>query len=568
MNMKSKFDSKSKAVSILESLKQYDQDFEWYPTASEMVEVIGMDLDENYNFKSILDIGAGDGRVLKKIEDLVCGSDDTLDKYAIEISRPHLNSMDKNIFVIGTDFHEQNLIDKRVDIIFSNPPFKQYEDWAVKIIKEANSKVLYFILPERWIKSERIRHAIEYRGQYVRSEILGTYNFDFAARATNYHTKVDVVKIDLVSRYTFDPFDLWFDDNFELEINTQPKSEYEVRCDIADNIKHKTENGMVLSGDLVTSLVQIYNSNLKDLVSSYQSICTIDPQLLKEMDVNIDNMKHLMRLKLKSLKTAYWNEFISRLEVITSRLCADSRKRLLNKLNTHASVDFTRLNAYAITEWALKNADSYIDDQFISHCDRLFKSVNVINYKSNDRTFFKEDWRYIDKTKDHVLLDYRIVLNFYSAIYNGSYSSDNHHGLTTYCASFVDDMIVVAYNLGFDTRHKESHASFEWTSGKEKTFHYNDHMSGDDQVLMKIRAYKNGNLHIKFNQKFILKLNVEYGRLKGWIKSKEEAFDEMSHAFSKMENSFASPDILEEAINSSFNSTFKLGNNTDQILLC
>ena len=45
---------------------------------------------------------------------------------------------------------------------------------------------------------------------------------------------------------------------------------------------------------------------------------------------------------------------------------------------------------------------------------------------------------------------------------------------------------------------------------------------------MSVRCYKNGNVHIKLNQNFALALNVEMGRLMGWVKNVNEASEEMS----------------------------------------
>jgi hypothetical protein len=45
--------------------------------------------------------------------------------------------------------------------------------------------------------------------------------------------------------------------------------------------------------------------------------------------------------------------------------------------------------------------------------------------------------------------------------------------------------------------------------------------------LFEVRAFLNGNMHIRLNQKFALALNVEHGRLKGWIKTAAEAVEEL-----------------------------------------
>lgn len=56
--------------SLLDLVKQNNEDFEWYPTTNEMLEVLSkrikqIEEDKNLNVESMLDIGAGDGRVLK-----------------------------------------------------------------------------------------------------------------------------------------------------------------------------------------------------------------------------------------------------------------------------------------------------------------------------------------------------------------------------------------------------------------------------------------------------------------------------------------------------------------------
>ena len=51
--------------------------------------------------------------------------------------------LDPSVFVIGTAFEEQSLYSKRVGVIFSNPPYSVYEDWTVKIIREAAAPLVY-----------------------------------------------------------------------------------------------------------------------------------------------------------------------------------------------------------------------------------------------------------------------------------------------------------------------------------------------------------------------------------------------------------------------------------------
>ena len=50
----------------------------------------------------------------------------------------------------------------------------------------------------------------------------------------------------------------------------------------------------------------------------------------------------------------------------------------------------------------------------------------------------------------------------------------------------------------------------------------------DDSLFAEIKAFKNGNLHFKFMPKFMKKLNLEAGRLNGWIKTPKQASEEFA----------------------------------------
>lgn len=49
----------------------------------------------------------------------------------------------------------------------------------------------------------------------------------------------------------------------------------------------------------------------------------------------------------------------------------------------------------------------------------------------------------------------------------------------------------------------------------------------DSEQLIEVRAFENGNMHVRLGQDFALALNVEYGRLKGWLKNGAAAAEEL-----------------------------------------
>ena len=203
---------------------------------------------------------------------------------------------------------------------------------------------------------------------------------------------------------------------------------------------------------------------------------------------------------------------------ITDKLTFDSREKMLKKLMEHTSVDFTSSNAYAIVIWAIKNANIYLDDQLKEVYLWMTKKENVINYKSNER-MLSDDWRYCQE-HTHYSLDYRLVLYGWNNFSSDSFSRYQYpNNLYHQTHSRINDIITIAKNLGFTV--DQNSFDFEWDPGKEVKF------TSGDKRFMSVRAYKNGNIHIKADQKFMKKLNIEAARLNGWVKSPEEASREM-----------------------------------------
>jgi len=514
------------ALQLVKALKDNDEDFEWYPTTSEIIDVIKKDIEENNHdtHLSVLDCGSGDGRVLNA---LTKGK-----KYSIEKSRTLLNALNKSIFVVGTDFESQTLIDKKVSVVFSNPPYSAYAQWATKIIKEANSAFIYLVIPSRWSDNQTIKEAIELRKAEV--EVLGSFDFLNAERKARAH--VDIVRIALryTGRYSGDtpkvnPFDIWFDEFFKIDIAKEEQSKFDLKSRCEEQLNSKLKNALVTGGDLVIILEELYQKELASLIKIYQSFSDVDPTILQELDVNVKSVREGLSHKIENLKDRYWNELFNNLTTITDKLTTASRKTLLTTLTAHTHVDFTVSNAHAIVTWVVKNANSYFDDQLIAIVERMTEKANIQLYKSNQRTFGDEKWRYcmMPDDLDRYRLDYRVVLQRIGGIVTDSWSYSHGNGLSESASDFINDLCTIATNLGYDTEGLQRANNLSWESNAKKQFEYKDASTGDDKSLFDVRAFKNGNLHLKINPKFICRLNVEFGRLKGWLKSPKEAEEEM-----------------------------------------
>lgn len=508
---------------LINELKENNQDFEFYPTTKEMVACIESKLG---NAKDVLDIGCGTCNFKKYYKG-------GISKYfVIEKSKILLEKLDKDAIVLGTDFHNTLLIDKKADTYFCNPPYSEYEQWAIKIIREGNFKKAFLIIPQRWQENEAIQLAIKDMG--VRAYVIGEFDFLHAERQAR--AKVHIVEIDKRKHsayYGYDnselkdfeetAFDKWFDAVFKMRDSEKDnKNEREL-----NNIEEeKIKNQLVKSNSKGQLLVELYNAEQAELFAHFKAITSLDVDILKTIGIEKKAVKEAIKQKVKSLKTRYWKIVFDEFEEITSRLTAQTREEMFNKFQELQTVDFTLENIYPLILWVIKNANNYYESQLISFFKKLSSPENVKQYKSNKKVFERYEWRHNcfknPEQLSHYTLDYRIIMSSpfyvtYSGKLDGSFDWRGKHTL--------QDVFTIAKNLGFEVGLCDVPREF----GEECTALY----KGSDKVFMKYRVYKNGNMHVKFDIEFAKAMNVEVSRLLGWIKNKEDIKKEFPENMAK-----------------------------------
>jgi hypothetical protein len=512
-------------MQLVERLKEAGEDFEWYPTTDEIIQAVVDDIrtEDRYasSGESLLDVGAGDGRVLIQIQQKL--SDDSREfrnhyvkLFAIEKSTIHLSAMPKEIVILGTDFHHQTLVDKQVRYVFSNPPYSEFEQWTVKLIRESAASVLYLVIPRRWKDSTEIKRAIEIRGATVES--LGEFDFENAERKAR--AKVDLLRVYFRGDRT-DAFDSILEEMmpelqaFDRDGDLEESDDDESRaCEIAEG-----------SENLIDALVMAYDAEVAALIENYRSAAKIKIKILAELGVSKSSILLGIREKITGLKNKYWKTLFDRFAPITTRLATKQRKAFLDSLNGKAAIDFTESNIYSMLIWVTKWANDYFDQQLIDLFKSMTSQCSIANYKSNMKTWGKSGWRYNrHDVLEHTCykLEYRMVLEHCGGICSSEWSwkRDQHRGLRETAFELVADCVTIANNLGFPCL--DSPRNYRLESNKQ-----NKIMLDDGEVLVAVRAFKNGNLHMHFNQRVMLAINVEAGRLLGWLKSPQEAVDEL-----------------------------------------
>lgn len=533
----------------INDLKEHGQDFEWYPTTDTMIDVVFTCMT---SVSSVLDIGAGDGRVLERLDKLTKqyaalkyehdhyhNYPRSIEKYAIEKAKIHIENMPPDIAIVGTDFMLNSIFDKKVDTVFCNPPYSEYEAWAVKTIKEADAKTVFLVLPQRWKDSKLIEDALKRRKSMALPIWSGTFaDADRAARGT-----VDIIKIVLKSesdRYSgynedndTDPFNVWFDEHFSDFAALEHVKEKDEDGEKKPSYKH-----IVKGQNIIEHLHQFYVKEMNSLLSNYKNLSKLDAALLDELGVSVRGIKSALKQKIEGTKTKYWQELFDNLDKITDRLTSSSRQTMLEKMRARCNVDFSIENAYAVVLWVIKNANGYIDSQLVEVFKELSEPECVKNYKSNQRVWQRGEWRRDHEGKhSHYKLEYRIITSKHTAIDESSYSYRRTRGLAEVCHKFIGDIMTVAHNLGFISQNDSEYMS--WSSGKKNLFY-----GSDGDILLEVKAFKNGNLHFRFGQKFMKAFNVEASRLLGWIHTTQEAAEELEYDIEFVESRFQSNMLL------------------------
>lgn len=508
----------------VDELKSNGEDYSFYPTSNEILAVIARSIrrqaDSHYRHtthSSVLDIGAGDGRSLVKLQEMLTDNSErgyntiTLDQFAIEKSMIHLANMPKEIVVIGTDFHEQTLVDKEVDIVFCNPPYSEYEDWAYRILRECAAETVYLVIPRRWRDSQRITDLVS--ELEITEESLGEFDFETADRRAR--AKVEIVRFDMGHRDENSAFDAAIEemlpelDKFESQLDED---------DYIDNTDWRTQ--IAKGGSIIESLVIAYDSEMAELYETYRSVVKINPHILKELGVTKENILQGMREKIKGLKNKYWQVLFDNLNDITRKFATKQRAAFLSSLRDKTVIDFTVGNVHSMLIWIAKWSSDFFDEQLIELFKSLAQHANVHRYKSNDKVFTKGRWRYLHEDESHYKIDYRIVVEGFGGINTSSYTWEAVNGLTKRSHEFLSDFVTVANNLGFACHDRPE--NYEWRSNKKVELVLND-----GELLMDARAFKKGTIHIRVAKRVMLAINVQAGKLLGWIRTAEEAVREL-----------------------------------------
>ena len=195
-------------------------------------------------------------------------------------------------------------------------------------------------------------------------QIIGTYNFENAERKARAEVNLLYLspkKSRTVKNYEYDeekikdPFDFWFENTFKFQ--AEKAESYSSSYSFNEKIKKNLVNELILKGDSAEMLVELYQKDLNELYQNYKKLEELDSSLFQELNVNIGNLKEAIKLRLKGLKSIYWNMLFERYEPITNRFTSTTKNKILDKFKNNTQIDFTLGNITQLTLWLIKNSN-------------------------------------------------------------------------------------------------------------------------------------------------------------------------------------------------------------------
>lgn len=516
---------------LVKELRNANEDYEFYPTTNEQLDAINEDIQEilkTHYFNTdktvkILDVGAGDGRSLISLGECLSSLNNKPTLFAVEKSNIHIRSyLNKEISVIGTDFHQTNFISKQSDLVFTNPPYLEFEKWVYTLIKQLKFKLMYAVIPERWEERGMIKEALERMS--ISYEIIQKSDFTSADRPSR--AKVHVVRFFHENKKLkrvlgnrkhplgisqVSPFQVFINDELGIKANKSAKmTEF---SKISKQTKEE-KNEVIQKKGVLETLLDGYDKDMTRVLEDYKKIASIDPQLLNELGVKHDSLVSGLEEKLLGFRDVYWKLLFDHLDVLYKKLTQKNKTSLLNTLNAN-SLDFTYNNAIYIIDYAVTIANDLIEDSIIHVYKNLTSEKSILrHYKSNEHVY-RDDWRYNGNPDAKYVLDYRFISSHFHNF--SSYSWEK--GLIDNAREFTNDLVVAMSLIGYN--NVEIDKSYDEIEAGGVI-----NIKSGDLVLVNIKYYQNGNRHIKFNPEAMLRFNTVAARVLGWVRSKEDFSEE------------------------------------------
>jgi hypothetical protein len=537
--------STNNTASKIRALQTANEDFEWYPSTPEILEAMKNDLwkylrehehdytkrreerisintsyaqacgkgkkTESIEIGTFLDIGAGDGRVLDLFE--------ADKKYGIEIARAQADDLiRRGIFIIGRNYWDVSLCEQYFSLIYSNPPFSQFERWVNKILVDCNFCVLYLLLPVRWKNQKEITRELE------RYEATVVGEFDFSDADREARGKVNLIRVNAPwkkidddvkqgDRHYYDYYQETLEDAFE-RIVRENIADFQEKPDIG--WEEERNQALALKMTPIDQLVSDYEVEKENLGNAFRAIGKLNTEIIKLMGQDKKSMLEIIKKSIEGLKTKYWKAAFDKLEPVRKRMTYDTREKIFRDIEEFRTLDFNADNIYSIVIWLINNSNIGILEQIGEVFDKMTTKEYIEAYKSN-KHWTKSNWRHTESDWKYQKLPPRWKLGLDYRIVVGTY---NYNGYVSWKRTIVDDFIIICRNLGFPIAE---HCTPDYELHQSEQMFFTE----DGELAFTMRYFTgNKNAHLKINKKLLMKFNVEIAKIRRWMSDPDDVVEE------------------------------------------
>ena len=514
--------SKREKKQLLNQVLQENKNSEWYPTTDGMISAIVRDHGER-NRETILDIGAGDGRVLdaflggNRVNGMRMPSQMMAIEQSLILQRELLS---KGYTLVGTDFDKTQLYTLRADVIFCNPPYSVFKQWVKRILEESTASKLYFVIPQRWKSDPELvammgheykptgrwmddHRAIESMGGNVHNVI---HSDDFLDAERKARAKVDVIA---VSRKKSDEktqefFDSTMKIDFDSIMNTNDETvdSNDVSCEVLNKFDR---------------VYKQYEYDLKALLTNYKSATSLPDSFYLDVCglTAKPNLAEQFRTMIESKNATAWKTILGLFDDVITKLTTKRKEDLLKSVY-RSNIEFNYENVKALV---LHIQGVILERQELMICD-LFESlmgcVDTAKYKSNYKLFVTGAWR--EAFTEKAIFEKRLVKTGYGANLVYDYTTRQINGVNEHNRNLLDDVRRVADHIGYRVLNWDEYDETTFTmNNSDFIFKCKNERSGKELDMLRIKLFKNGNMHMFFNTDFLTDLHVEFGKVTGML---------------------------------------------------
>lgn len=441
--------------------------------------------------------------------------------------------------LVYADFSNNYGLDGAIDVI--NNVFTYVAYIAVhkpSLDSEAQSATFYRTLEKKGLAIKHI--PIDENTQVVRL-INKLYTTENPVRASHW---------DRVARarwaeggYNFEDFS-WGDTPGRLIIeDTKNLSKLERYAAVYDSSEHGlkklTSSEIVATAKNIFEMEKLYKSERKSIIDCFKQLDTISTTAIYEIGITREDLERQLEEKLQSLNHRFWNALFQNVFDAEGQFALKAKQIAMDQVfgrddSALKNMPFSAENAKFFTNRLYELLDQRSSGDFIELIKCAISPMNVTPYTSNpinlDTVKWEDDEYWVTEEDREALGCCRFNKKIVSTQLFGrrvGYSEYDIRGsqVSRDINNILLDTATLAQQVGITDLDTESMGDSQ-ASLRNRIDVLSTNGNSKNPVFS-TTLYKNGKLHLTLSDEFALRLNIVFGKSKGWLSDAKQAYKEL-----------------------------------------